>query len=318
MHNAAFRQEVLQHLTTLRDRWPDGHLHLLYVPGVEDPLQLRAGHARVHASARDVLQADAGADEAFLPHVVTFDCLKVAAYLLETDPALDDPLLESSIALAYEGLVGKDDRAHAVCGWLASPDDASTIARRLGQATHRFDSGTRRTVRVRWHDPRVLSHLWPQLPALQRTALLGPQLAWVAVDAMSRVTVFDAEASETVAAARVPAQSDTTQRTRLGHVGLVNRLLELWRQQLHDAGQTLPDDAIDVLHRYAAHASAQGLDGRDAQTYVLLAVRLKAGFEEDPHWRDAIHAATEAPGTLEDHANALPAAFWERYAAALV
>lgn len=37
MQNAAFRQEVLQHLTALRARWPDGNLHLLYVPGTEDP-----------------------------------------------------------------------------------------------------------------------------------------------------------------------------------------------------------------------------------------------------------------------------------------
>ena len=316
MQNAAFRQEVLQHLTALRVRWPDGNLHLLYVPGTEDPLQLLAGHARVQAISRDLLHVDA--DEAFLPHVVTLDCRQVAAYLLETDPALDDPLLEASIALAAEGIIGNEGRAHAVCGWLASPDDASTIARRLGQAAHRFDSGACRTVRVRWHDPRVLSHLWPQLPALQRTALLGAQLAWVAVGAMSRVTVFEAEASESVAPARMPVQSNTTQWTRLRHVGMVNRLLELWRERLHEAGRTLPEDAIDVLHRHAAQASTQGLDGRDAQTYVLLAVGLKTGFEQDPYWRDVIHAATDAPGTLEDHANALPATFWERYAAARV
>ena len=316
MQNAAFRQEVLQHLTALRARWPDGNLHLLYVPGTEDPLQLLAGHARVQAIARDLLQVDA--DEAFLPHVITLDCRKVAAYLLETDPALDDPLLEASIALAAEGIIGNDGRAHAVCGWLASTDEASTIARRLGQAAHRFDSGARRTVRVRWHDPRVLSHLWPQLPVPQRTALFGTKLVWVAVGAMNRVTMFDAEASETIASAGTPVQSETTQWTRLRHVGMVNRLLELWRERLHEAGQTLPEDAIDVLHKYAAHASAQGLDGRDAQTYVLLAVELKAGFEQDPHWRDAIHAATDAPGTFEDHANALPATFWERYAAARV
>ncbi|MGA4046722.1 DUF4123 domain-containing protein [Ralstonia nicotianae] len=316
MHNAAFRQEVLQHLTALRARWPAGNLYLLYVPSTEDPLQLRAGHARVQAVARDLLQVDA--DEAFLPHVITLDCRKVAAYLLETDPALDDPLLEASIALAYAGITGNDDRAHAVCGWLASPDDASTIARRLAQAAHRFESGTHRMVRLRWHDPRVLSHLWPQLPAAQRTALLGTQLAWVAVGAMSRVTVFDVEVSETVATTRLPAQSDTTQWIRLRHVGMVNRLLELWRERLHEADQTLPEDAIDVLHRHAAQASAHGLDGRDAQTYVLLAVGLKTGFEQDPHWRAAIHAASDAPGTLEDHANALPTPFWERYAASRV
>jgi hypothetical protein len=286
------------------------------VPGTEDPLQLLAGHARVQAIARDLLQVDA--DEAFLPHVITLDCRKVAAYLLETDTALDDPLLEASIALAAEGIVGDDGRAHAVCGWLASPDDASTIARRLGQAAHRFDSGARRAVRVRWHDPRVLSHLWPQLPAAQRTALLGTKLVWVAVGAMNRVTVFDAEASETVTTDRAPVQLDTTQWTRLRHVGMVNRLLELWRERLQEAGQTLPEDAIDVLHKHTAQASAHGLDGRDAQTYVLLAVKLTPGIERDPHWRDAIQAATDAPGTFEDHANALPATFWERYAAARV
>ena len=316
MHNAAFRQEVLQHLTALRARWPDGGLYLLYVPGLEDPLQLRNGHARVQAIARDVLQGDV--DDAFLPHVIALDCRKVAAYLLETDAALDDPLLEASIALAAKGLDGSDEGAYAVCGWLAGPESASAIARRLGQAAHQFDAARNRRVHLRWHDPRVLSHLWQQLSAAQRTALLGAELAWVAVDAVGRVTVFDAQADETVAAQRKPAPPDAAQWTRLHHVGMVNRLLDVWRVRLHEAGQTLPEDAIDILHRYAAQASAHGLDGRDAQTYVLLAVELKTGFEQDPHWRDAIHAATDAPGTLEDHANALPATFWERYAAARV
>ncbi|WP_254775699.1 hypothetical protein [Ralstonia sp. NFACC01] len=99
---------------------------------------------------------------------------------------------------------------------------------------------------------------------------------------------------------------------------MVNRFLELWRERLHEAGKTLPEDAIDVLHRHAAQASAHGLDGRDAQTYVLLAVELKTGFEQDPSWRAAIGAAINAPGTLEDHMNAVPAPFWERYAAARV
>ena len=316
MHNAAFRQEVLQHLTALRARWPDGGLYLLYVPGPEDPLQLRNGRAREHAVARDLLQADV--DEAFLAHVIALDCRKVAAYLLETDAALDDPLLEASIALAAKGIDGSDEGAYAVCGWLASPDSASTIARRLGQAAHQFDAARSRRVHLRWHDPRVLSHLWQQLSAAQRTALLGAELAWVAVDAVGRVTVFDAQADETVAAQRKPAPPDAAQWTRLHHVGMVNRLLDVWRERLHEAGQTLPEDAIDTLHRHAAQASAHGLDGRDAQTYVLVAIALRSGFEQDTHWCAAVQAARDAPGTFEDHTTALPALFWERYAIAHV
>ncbi|MGA3768658.1 hypothetical protein GO998_00060 [Ralstonia syzygii] len=46
MYNAVFRQEVLQHLTALRARWPDGGLYLLYVPGEDDPLQLLGDHQK--------------------------------------------------------------------------------------------------------------------------------------------------------------------------------------------------------------------------------------------------------------------------------
>ena len=302
MYNSAFRHEVLQHLTALRARWPDGGLYLLYVPGEADPLHVLVGHPRVQAVARS------GADEpadAFLPRVIALDCRKVASYLLETDAALDDPLLEASIALAAEGTQG-----HAVCGWIASPDDASAIARRLGQAARQFDPGAHRMVRMRLHDPRVVSHLWPQLPQAQRGALLGEHLAWVAVGATGQVVVFDAQEADKT----VETMSHATQWERVHHVGMVNRLLELWRQRLQASGQALPEDAVDLLHAHAVQASHHGLDGRDAQTYVLLAVGLRHGFEHDADWRAAVQAAVEAPGTLEDHTAALPDLFWQRFA----
>lgn len=311
MHDIAFRHEVLQHLTAQRARWSDGGLYLLYVPGEADPLQVLPDQPRTLAIAR----AAAGdqLSDAFLPHVIALDCRRVAAYLLETDPALDDPLLEASISLAAKAIDG-DEQSYAVCGWIASPDDAGTIARRLGRAAQQFDPDARKLVRLRWHDPRVISHLWPQLPLAQRTALLGTQLAWVAVDAMGQVAVFDAEAAGTSVPPLADTQSPAAPWDRLYHVGMVTRLLELWRERLLATGHALPDDAVDILHTHAAQASHHGLDGRDAQTYILLAVGLRRGFEDDPDWRAAVQAAREAPGTFEDYVTALPDPFWQRYA----
>ncbi|AXW60602.1 hypothetical protein CJO94_00085 [Ralstonia solanacearum] len=58
MYNAVFRQEVLQHLTALRARWPDGGLYLLYVPGEEDPLRLLGDQPRTQAMVRQALSGD--------------------------------------------------------------------------------------------------------------------------------------------------------------------------------------------------------------------------------------------------------------------
>jgi hypothetical protein len=315
MQNIAFRHEVLQHLTALRARWPNGGLYLLYVPGEADPLHLLAGHPRVQAIAGNKFGHEQ--DDAFLPHVIALDCRKVAAYLLETDPALDDPLLEASITLAAKTIEGSE-QGYAVCGWIASQDGAATIARRLTQAAQQFDPEARQLVRLRWHDPRVVSHLWPQVPFDQRMALLGPQSAWVTVDAMERVTVFDSEAVETGVPPTAGAQTRSAQWERVRHVGMVNRLLDLWRDRSWISGQPLPEDAVDILHVHAAQASRYGLDGHDAQTYVLLAIGLRPGFENDADWRFAVQAACEAPGTFEDHVAAIPELFWQRYASSRI
>ncbi|MDB0567588.1 DUF4123 domain-containing protein [Ralstonia solanacearum] len=315
MDNTAFRQAVLQHLTVLRTRWPDGGLYLLYVPGEDDPLRLSGNQPRTQAIVRQSMLNDI--DEAFLPRVITLDCRRVAAYLLETDAALDDPLLEASIALVgSRGGQGGEETSYAVCGWIASSDDAGTIARRLSDSVRRSDPRIGRIVRLRWHDPRVLSQMWPQLPAEQRVALLGTQLAWVAINAVGQVAVFDAGAEKVAIDQSNPPLlvPDAAQWNRLHNVALVNRLLELWRERLRATGGALPQDAVDVLHRHVAQALRHKLDGRDAQTYVLVALGLREGFEQDTDWCAAIQAAAQAPGTFEDHVAALPEPFWVRYA----
>ena len=311
---------MLTALQAARSRWPGSNLYLLYAPGYDDPLGLaKADEPPKRVTALVPWAQGAGYDKQHFPRVIEFDCRRVAAYLLETDPALDDPLLEDTITNAHHDLLavapepdGEEGTGRSLCGWLASPDSADTIARRFASAGQRMDWTHGRRYWLRWHDPRTMALLWPQMTAEQRTSLLGEQLTWLAFDAAGRLVEFSSpSASDAAAVADAPQLSVTRpQWTAVHHLGLVNHLVETWREQ---RGEPLPRDATEAVHREIVRAEGWGLDGRDVQVFVLMALELRHGFEKDAGLQRAVNGAARNPGTLADRIDELPPEFWERY-----
>lgn len=312
----SLRRQMLAALQAARSRWRGSNLYLLYTPGYDDPLELAKQESCKRDTAFVAWGRDLGYRQEHCPRVIEFDCRRVAAYLLESDPAFDDPLLEETITRTYEELnapapdpEGDEGSARALCGWLVSPESAQHIARRFVQASQRTEPGTLRRYWLRWHDPRMMALLWPTMSAAQRTALLGPQVVWVALDAAGHLVQFDAS-QETSGDAQPALAMQQPHWDRASRLGLINHLVEAWHER---AGQPLPRNATELLHRHVEQAERLGLNGRDLLAYVFAAVELRDGFERDPRMLTVVRETLLAPGTFRDHFDALPPDFWEKY-----
>jgi hypothetical protein len=309
------RQTLLQQLRAALTQRSAAQVFLLYSPGADDPLGLRdlaaspdadlaadgAPPAKPHT--RTVARMPwAGMPEAHQSRVIELDCRKVAAYLLESHPGLDDPLLEESFTLAASYLDGQPEaetsepRGRHVAGWLVSTDPASAIARRLANADAPLDTRAAAGYGVAWHDPRVVGGLWASLNAAQRLALLGPHTTWIAVDAPGQIVQWSASASDGTADARTATTAK--QKAHLLDEPAVLSLLEAWRSQCAEQGRTLPANAQERLHGHVAQARGAGLDGEDLQVYALWATRLHPGFEAELPVRHALAQAAQNPDTL--------------------
>ncbi|MCM5682175.1 DUF4123 domain-containing protein [Schlegelella sp. S2-27] len=328
MNLTDFRRQVLDTLQSAQARWAESKIFLFYAPGYDDPLGLaQPGTPPRRGTALVRWAAGAGYGEAHYPRVFELDCRRVAAYLLETDPALDDPLLEDTITRSHADLHApapepdlNEGTGRAICGWLVSPDDAATIARRFTTCSQRTDPSDRQRRWLRWHDPRTMTVLWASMGHDQKTALLGNQLLWLAVDAAGHLVQFEAPAPDAAA----PQPADPVERllaqpalhvtppqwASMHHVGLVNHLVEAWRER---EAEPLPRNATEKVHHLVVQADAWGLDGRDLQTFVLIALGLHGIFQQDPALVTAVRHAGLNPGTLSDHIAELPEEFWERY-----
>jgi hypothetical protein len=336
---------MLRGLRTALNQSPAAGLFLLYSPGADDPLGLRdpvappnEDMAAVHApAARPHARTSSRIPCGQLPaehqsRVIELDCRKVAAYLLESHPGLDDPLFEESVALADAYAQGQpaseteEARGRHVAGWLVSTDSAAEIARRFARAERPLQTRAAMGYGLAWHDPRVLAGLWPGMSARQRLTLLGEHTEWFAVDAAGQLQRWFAGGAHAPAGdiqthapagdiqthapasdmqTHAPVVINVAQAEHLQDAPAVLRFLELWREHRAAAGQTLPGNAQAHLHQHVRRARQLGLDGEDLQTYVFFAITLRPGFDTEPAVRSAIAEAVQNPDTL---AQTLPAA----------
>ncbi len=328
---ADLRHAALALLRAALSQRPSAGIFLLYSPGADDPLGLRdpapladtdraAGQAPpAKPHTRTVARIPWGRmPAAYQSRIIELDCRKVAAYLLESHPGLDDPLLEESFTLAGSYLNGQsatefdEPRGRHLAGWLVSTDTAAGIARRLVGADTLLQARAAAGYGIAWHDPRVLGGMWAHLNAAQRMLLLGPDTTWIAIDALGQLVQWSASSAGT-ADEHVPASAE--QQARLRDEPAVLALLEVWRSHCAEQGIALPAHAQETLHGHVAQARRSGLDGEDLQAYALWALRLRPGFEFEPAVRQALAQAAQNPDTL---AQLLPAALagplLERYA----
>jgi hypothetical protein len=314
-----YRREVLNALQAARKRQPPSNLFLLYSPGDDDPLDLATSTAPPRRRTAAIAWGqDIGYRSEHYPRVIELDCRKVASYLLESDPALDDPLLEETITRTHEQLhteyVDLDDgglEPRPICGWLASRESPEEIARRFMRASEPEHPRTMQRRWLRWHDPHVIGLLWPTLSIDQRHALLGPEMIWLTQDAAGHLVQFSAQdGMHNDLSRQVPLSVSASQWDRMGRVGLIHQLIQAWRAH---AKQPLPRGAAELLHQHVERAQVRQLNGRDLQAYVFTAMDLRDGFDRDPRMETVVREAISAPGTLADLIGELPPDFRKKY-----
>jgi len=323
------RATVLETLATGLKHSPDALLHLVYIPELSDPLSLADDERRTFS----LIQPPSGSlairpDQA--ARLITLDCSKVAAYLLETHPALDDPLLESSITQAWQETAGRSahDRAlHndeldlsnlAIGGWIVSNESASVIAQRFRHAAPNHRIGAH-TYWVRWFCPDHLHTLWPTLTAPQRTALLG-DATWMGIDPFGQVKVYRADHPEEHASAPGNAhkarQLSRDQILAVEEVPTVRDILERWRDQAQLEGISVPHDALARVQSLILEAKDLGIRGPGLTAYALQALPLPEQARSDADWLAAIRALVTEGLPLTELHERLPPQFWQRWQSA--
>ncbi|HEU4621022.1 MAG TPA: hypothetical protein VFS42_02255 [Burkholderiaceae bacterium] len=326
MQLPAFRQSVISAVQAATHARPLARLHLLYAPELADPLSLRESTARETALMHPPKPWRLRGDQ--LPRVITLDCRQVAAFLLETDPGLDDPLFEASISRAHAEVFGgaaldptlRNDDPHAtrrgVCGWIVSSDSAQAIAHRIGRFSHQHRNGPRW---LRWHDPDRFEHIWPTLDAHWREVVLGDDATWVAPGAQGEIVCYASPAASEIASAPTDDKTNAEQLTPahwavIDHVPIVNDLRERWRGMLAEDGKPLPHDAIARLHSLVAQAREHGFDGGDLAIYVLTAVQLRPGATRSAPFTSMLQRLRAEGGDLRHGLHQLDEPFWNHYA----
>lgn len=326
MNITEFRTAVLEQLKAAKAAQPDAHIHLLYAPELADPLQLVPDAKRDVARIRPLFMQTHWPEEA-LPRFVTLDCRRVAAYMLETDSALDDPLLESSITQAHaelhqgesvQSVLTNDTPGMAersVCGWIVSPESAKEFATRINWQSGQVHP-QHRSRWVRWYMPDHLSALWPAMSPEQRQTLLGPAM-WLAHDVTGWLFRYSAEVSAQGAPAIDPQDAPrlTEQQWQtLDNVPVVTELTQAWQRLCDAEGRPLPADASQRLHRHVAAARRLGLDAENLALYAMAVAQLSEGAAESPELVAVVRQTVSRGGTLATGLCKLPDDFWHRHA----
>lgn len=320
------RAAVLGQLSACLKISPDAQLHLVYLPELSDPLTLAADERRAFALIQPpasslAIRPDQGA------RLITLDCTKVAAYLLETHPALDDPVLESSITQVWQESAGRaaHDRAlHndepdlsnlAIGGWIVSNECASVIAQRFRHAAPYYRASGH-TYWVRWFCPDHLHTLWPTLTEPQRVALLG-NATWVGIDPFGQIKVYradySAELASTPSNANKTRQLSRDQILAVEEVPAVRDVVERWRDQAQLEGSALPPDAVIRVQSLIREAKDLGIRGAGLTTYALQALPLQDQARRDPDWLAAIRDLLVEGLPLTELHERLQPQFWQSW-----
>lgn len=321
-----FRDQVITFIRAVREGMPGSVVHLLYAPESTDPLGLLTDERRDSAAIPAVKGAFGLPND--LVRVVTLDCRRVASYLLETDPALDDPLFEASVTLAYKEMItwadgstdvasdGSAVRTASVYGWIVTLESArQCVARAANIARPNGHNGELHP--MRWYEPEVLASLWPSFDETQKTSLLG-DATWFMCGVPPALRRYKAPARSVSAA---PTQEITSgvqllrpeQWQLIFNSMVVSALAGKWHALCAANDWRFPDDAIQQLHRHVQAAQTYGFDADDLAIYVLTAVQLAPDAMLSDEARALLTSSSHAGIPLRDALEDLPDSFWERY-----
>jgi hypothetical protein len=318
----ALRQQLLQEIALARQGGAATYLHLLYTPELYDPLGLVGDTRRASAAIRPgaALKAVAAEPEK-APRLLTLDCRRVASYLLESDPALDDPAFEASItqshaeicgAQARDKLVQNDENElseFSIAGWFVSAEDAAALAARFKLFSFQHRGW------VSWTHPAFVHALWPTMSGAQRHAMLGGTI-WLALSLDGELRRYAAAAGFAQSEAADPAAGaalDARQARMVRNVPLVRDLMLGWQTMREGQGQQLPGNAEQILHAHVLGAQDHGLDSDAVAMFAMTIVQLKDGASTDAEWTAMMRNVADHGAALRDRLAYLSDEFWERY-----
>ena len=320
MNFSDFREEIVRLIRQAKVRLPASHIHLVYAPEISDPLHLAEDARRDTALIRVAGRTDDWPEQS-LPRIVTLDCRRVAGYLLETDPGIDDPILESSISHAHStvfldqvdellllnenpGLVRSP-----VCGWIIAPYDAKTLARRLGT---NLRGANNRGNALRWYDPDFMVALWPILSQEQQHAILDTS-EWITCNATNGILQFKGNKSGQPDVYFAHRLLNSEQLQVVDNIGVVNSLLLNWKTMCEVEDRVLPKDATQQMHRHVQEGQRYGLDSDDLAIFTMTAVQLAAGATAAPEFKAILERMKDECLALRQALKLLPDIFWQRY-----
>lgn len=318
----ALRQQLLQEIALARQGGAATYLHLLYTPELHDPLALVGDTRRAAATIRPGASLNAVAAELDkAPRLLTLDCRRVASYLLENDPALDDPAFEASITQCHaevceartrDKLVQNDENElseFSIAGWFVSAEDAAALAARFKLFSFQHRGW------VSWTHPAFVHALWPTMSGAQRHAMLGGA-TWLALSLDGQLRKYAAAAGLAQPGAVDPAAGaalDARQARMVRNVPLVRDLMLGWQTMRAAQGRPLPGNAEQILHAHVLEAQGHGLDSDAVAMFAMTIVQLKDGASADAEWTAMMRAVADQGTALRDRLAHLSDAFWERH-----
>lgn len=315
-----FRRSLLRELTAAKTAQADLLLHLIYTPELHDPLGLVGDSNRemalIHPTSHIRLS---NFDPETAPRLLTLDCRRVASYLLETDPGLDDPAFEHSITQAHaEICLGQsqdpglsndelDVSEFAIGGWVITDQSAKALAYRLRRAS------LHQGLWVRWSNPTILDLLWPSMTDTQRFALLGTA-TWFCFGWRGQLRRYAAAKSEDPFEPQAPMPPfNDHQRGLLKNMPLMRDLMGAWTAMCAEQGQRLPVNADEKLYEHLKSAQLAGFDPESVAIYAVTAVQLRHGATSDREWASLVRHTAENGLALRDLLGTLSDEFWKRY-----
>jgi hypothetical protein len=206
-------------------------------------------------------------------------------YLIELDLSTPEgaKLLLESVRLAFEDrrpdFVARG-QGQRIGGWLASTVPAAEVATYWSRQVVQVDESGRRCA-LRFYDSRALALIWSILTTSQKQVLLGPVIAWHALDACARACVYTAEVALQSSLVLAREQWQAIHRH-----GVVNKALGL---HMHSTGRQPHRHEVETAVAGAARAEQYGLqDPDDKVAFVGHALAWHPRFDAHPRVREAL------------------------------
>lgn len=210
-------------------------------------------------------------------------------YLVELDLSAKQGqiLLSESVRIAFEDRdPERVARGHGqrIGAWLASTVSAEVLATYWGRHVLQADDRDRHCV-LRFYDARALSLIWPILSPGQQQVLLGPVIAWHALDASAKPRVYTAQKALQNDLALTGEQWQAIHRH-----GFVNRALGLHMEAV--SRQPTPQE-VDTAIASAARAEQWLVNDDDKIAFIGHTLSWHPQFDRYPRVNQMLRQLSE-------------------------